>query len=251
MRPAPRITKRGMRTRLPGGCRARYNPPDRDSIHPVKTPMRAPFCLSRAALGLAAVLSLAACGGEPDTEVSEPAAQSGEAAPQPAEQPPAGDSGAQQIPSPRDTAELRIGSDRIFVDYGRPSVRGRTIMGGLVPYGEVWRTGANAATTLVTSRGLRIGDTAVPAGTYTLYTLPGESAWQLIINRQTGQWGTEYNQGQDLARIPMQVERLPQPVEQFTIDLEPAGSENAFTLALRWENVRASVRGQIDQTGAN
>ena len=77
-------------------------------------------------------------------------------------------------------------------------------MGGLVPYGQVWRTGANAATTLVTPRDLRIGDTPVPAGTYTLYTLPGESEWQLIINRQTGQWGTEYDQAQDLARIPMQ-----------------------------------------------
>ncbi|HEU0298819.1 MAG TPA: DUF2911 domain-containing protein, partial [Longimicrobium sp.] len=75
-----------------------------------------------------------------------------------------------------------------------------------------------------------------------------EREWQLIINRQTGQWGTEYDQARDLARIPMRVERIDQPVEQFTIDLEP-GSGDAFTLALRWENTRASVQGQVEQPG--
>ncbi|MBW3572787.1 MAG: DUF2911 domain-containing protein [Gemmatimonadetes bacterium] len=165
-------------------------------------------------------------------------------------QPPA-QTPAQRPPpaSPRDTAEMRFANDRIYVDYGRPYMRGRTIMGGLVPYGRVWRTGANAATTLVTTRDLRIGGTPVPAGTYTLYTVPGENEWQLIINRQTGQWGTEYDPAQDLARIPMRVERTPQPVEQFTIDLEP-GSGNAFNLNLRWENTRAWVRGEVVHPGA-
>ncbi len=211
--------------------------------------MHGPISLSRLALGLAVALSLAACGGGEDAEAPEaqPGAQA--AAPQAAEPANAAASQTQQIPSPRDTTEMRFGNDRIFIDYGRPSMRGRAIMGGLVPYGQVWRTGANAATTLVTPRDLRIGDTRVPAGTYTIYTLPGESEWQLIINRQTGQWGTEYDPSQDLARIPMRVERLPQPVEQFTIDLEP-GSGNAFTLGLRWESTRASVQGQIEQPGA-
>jgi hypothetical protein len=206
--------------------------------------------LSRAALGLAAALSLAACGGGEDADAPEPQ-PSAQAAPESSAAPAnAAAPQAQQVPSPRDTTEMRLGNDRIFVDYGRPSMRGRAIMGGLVPYGQVWRTGANAATTLVTPRDLRIGDTRVPAGTYTLYTLPGESGWQLIINRQTGQWGTEYDQAQDLARIPMQVERLPQPVEQFTIDLAP-GSGNAFDLGLRWENTRAWVQGQVEQPGAS
>ncbi|HEX2076604.1 MAG TPA: DUF2911 domain-containing protein [Longimicrobium sp.] len=211
--------------------------------------MHGTISLSRMALGLAAALSLAACGGARDTEASEPAGQSAQPAPQPMRQPAeranAPAPGQEQVVSPRDTAEMRFANDRIFIDYGRPSMRGRTIMGGLVPYGRVWRTGANAATTFVTPRDLRIGGTRVPAGTYTLYTLPGESEWQLIINRQTGQWGTEYDQSQDLARIPMRVERLAEPVEQFAIDLEP-GSGNVFNLALRWENTRAWVRGQVD-----
>ncbi|HEV3049624.1 MAG TPA: DUF2911 domain-containing protein [Longimicrobium sp.] len=187
----------------------------------------------------ALVLSLAACSGQeeaPAPQAQPSATQGVPAAAQPQGQQPA----AQQIPSPRDTVELRFGSDPVLVDYGRPSMRGRTIMGGLVPYGQVWRTGANAATTFVTSRDLRMGGVNVPAGTYTLYTLPGETEWQLIINRQTGQWGTEYDQAQDLARIPMQVEKLPQPVEQFTIDLQPK-SGSAFNLDLRWENTRAWV----------
>lgn len=205
---------------------------------------------SRMAFGLAAALSLAACGGARDTDASEPAGQSAQPASRPAEQANAAAPGQQQVLSPRDTAEMRFGNDRVFIDYGRPSMRGRTIMGGLVPYGRVWRTGANEATTFVTPRDLRIGEARVPAGTYTLYTLPGESEWQLIINRQTGQWGTEYDPSQDLARIPMRVERLAQPVEQFTIDFEP-GSGNVFNLALRWENTRAWVRGQIDQPAAH
>ncbi len=128
----------------------------------------------------------------------------------------------------------------IFVDYGRPYMRGRVIMGGLVPYGEVWRTGANEATHLVTGADLRIGDTTVPAGTYTLYTIPAEDGWQLIVNRQTGQWGTQYDAGQDLARIPMRTTRMDEPVEQFTVRVDPRG-EREGALVLEWENTRAEV----------
>jgi hypothetical protein len=188
----------------------------------------------RAALAAAAVLSIGACSSSPEPG-AEPA-DAPAATPAPAAQtqtPPA----AQQAPaSPRDTAEMTYANERIYVDYGRPSMRGRTIMGGLVPYGRVWRTGANAATTFVTPRDVRIGETLVPAGTYTLYTLPGEQAWQLIINKQTGQWGTEYDQAQDLARIPMKVERTAAPVEQFTIQLVPGTG-----LVMEWENTRLSV----------
>ena len=154
--------------------------------------------------------------------------------------------GAQQgqqrpILSPRDTVSLELGTGRrIYIDYGRPSMRGRRIMGGLVPYGRVWRTGANAATTLVTDVDLELGGTSVPRGTYTLYTIPTAGGWTLIVNRQTGQWGTQYEPARDLARIPMQVGRLRAPVEQFTIALE-RGRAGAGTLALEWETTRATL----------
>jgi hypothetical protein len=200
---------------------------------------------SRAALAAAAVLSVAACS--PGTPEAEPGAQA-ESQPTPAAQPQP-QAGATQPPaSPRDTAAMTYAGERVYVDYGRPSMRGRTIMGGLVPYGQVWRTGANAATTLVTTRDWRIGGTLVPAGTYTLYTLPGETEWQLIVNRQTGQWGTEYDQAQDLARIPMRVERTAAPVEQFTINLV-AGSP--AQLVMEWENTRASVAMEPASPGAS
>lgn len=193
-------------------------------------------------LTAATLLASAACtSGAPEAEPaaqaetqSAPAAEAQAAAPQ-------------QPASPRDTAAFTFAGERVLVDYGRPFMRGRTIMGGLVPYGQVWRTGANAATTLVTPRDLRIGGTAVPAGTYTLYTLPGESEWQLIINRQTGQWGTEYDAAQDLARVPMQVERTAAPVEQFTIMLEPGSP--AASLRMEWENTRVSVPVEIVTPG--
>lgn len=202
--------------------------------------------LSRAALLTAAALFAACSGGQSDAEPEAQAPPADSAAPAAQAQPSAA---AQPPASPRDTAEARVAERRIYVDYGRPFMRGRTIMGGLVPYGQVWRTGANAATTFVTDVDLRIGEAAVPAGTYTLYTLPGESEWQLIVNRQTGQWGTEYDAAQDLARIPMRVERTPAPVEQFTITLRPAAG-NVVDLVMEWESTRASVPMRLVLPGA-
>jgi hypothetical protein len=128
----------------------------------------------------------------------------------------------------------------VTIDYSRPSMRNRKIFGGLVPYDKVWRTGANAATSLKTDAALNIGGTNVPAGNYTLYTLPGQSQWMLIVNKQTGQWGTKYDQGQDLARIPMKVTQASSPMEQFTISLDKSGDDSA-ALKLAWENTVASV----------
>jgi hypothetical protein len=148
---------------------------------------------------------------------------------------------AQQPPlSPPGTASVKIGAATITIDYGRPSIRGRKIMGGLVPYDKVWRTGANAATTLKTDAALDLGGAVVPAGTYTIYSWPGEKAWKLIVNKQTGQWGTQYDEKQDLARVDLKVEVLPAPVELFTITLAAAGA-NAGTLTLEWESTRLSV----------
>lgn len=144
------------------------------------------------------------------------------------------------LPSPPATADVMLKGQQISISYSRPSMRGRKIMGGLVPYGEVWRTGANEATTLTTPVDLKIGGTNVPAGKYTLWTLPTETEWKLIINKQTGQWGTEYDQSQDFARVKMQKTSLSQPVEQFTISWDKKSGDSA-DLVLEWEKTRVSV----------
>jgi hypothetical protein len=143
-------------------------------------------------------------------------------------------------PSPPAAAEVTLKGKKITIDYSRPSLRGRKVGTDLAPYGKVWRVGANEATTLTTAANLDIGGVKVPAGTYTLYALPAESGWKLIINKQTGQWGTEYHQEQDLARVDMKTSALPQQVEQFTISFDKKGDDTA-SLQLDWENTRVSV----------
>ena len=143
--------------------------------------------------------------------------------------------------SPPGEASVKFDDGKtVTIKYSRPSMRGRKIYGELVPYGKVWRTGANAATSLTTDTALAIGGTTVPAGNYTLYTVPGEKSWQLIVNKQTGQWGTKYDEGQDLARIPMKVSQLPSGLETFTISLDKSGAKSA-TLKLDWELTSATV----------
>jgi hypothetical protein len=143
--------------------------------------------------------------------------------------------------SPPGQAELTFADGKtVTIDYNRPSMRGRKIFGDLVPYDRVWRTGANAATSLKTDVDLDIGGTTVPKGSYTLYTLPGANRWQLIVSKQTGQWGTVYNQGQDLARIPMQVAQRSSGLETLTISFDKTGGSSAV-LKLEWENTIASV----------
>ena len=141
--------------------------------------------------------------------------------------------------SSRDTVRALLGDARVWIDYGRPHRRGRDIFGNVVPWNEVWRTGANAATQLSTPADLVIGDAAVPAGTYSLWTLPTTSGWKLIVNRQSGQWGTQYDAGRDLVRVDLKVETLPAPVETMTIELAPAGT--GATLVISWDRTRVSV----------
>ncbi len=129
------------------------------------------------------------------------------------------------------------------IEYSRPSLRGRK-METLTPYGQVWRTGANEATTFTTEADLNVGGTNVPAGNYTLYTLPSEGTWKLIINKQTGQWGTVYDEAQDLARIDMQKGQIKEAVEQFTIAFDKKSADTA-DLVLTWENTRISVPVQL------
>jgi hypothetical protein len=143
--------------------------------------------------------------------------------------------------SPPAKAEATLNGKKVSIDYAAPSKRGRAIMGELVPYGKVWRTGANAATSLKTEGDLMIGTVHVPAGSYTLYTIPGEKEWTLIISKQTGQWGSDYDESKDLGRTKMTVKALAAPTETFVIAIAPNGP-NAATLRLAWENVEATTR---------
>jgi hypothetical protein len=137
--------------------------------------------------------------------------------------------------SVRDTARATVGGADVWVDYSRPMKRGRVIFGDVVPWNTPWRTGANAATQFNTSADLLIGGTTVPAGKYTLWTLPTPAGWLLIINKQTGQWGTEYHAEQDLVRVDAKVETLATPVEQFVIAFEPG------IITFTWDRTKVSV----------
>src|SRR5256714_2986002 len=141
--------------------------------------------------------------------------------------------------SPPDSVRASVGGAALSVRYSRPSTRGRVIFGTVVPWNQVWRTGANQATVLETSADLTLAGTAVPAGKYSLWTLPSPAGWKLIVNKNTGQWGTDYNAQYDLARLDMKVDKLAQPVEQFTIRVDPEG--NGGVLKLEWERTRASI----------
>jgi Protein of unknown function (DUF2911) len=141
--------------------------------------------------------------------------------------------------SPPATASGTLNGKTISIAYSQPSMRGRKIMGGLVPYGQVWRTGANSSTTLTTDVDLMIGDVKVPKGKYSIYSLPTDGTWKLIINKQTGQWGTEYHAEQDLARVGMKKESLSTPVETFVISFEPLTDPKQITF--QWENTKLSV----------
>jgi DUF2911 family protein len=141
--------------------------------------------------------------------------------------------------SPRDTVRATAAGAALWIDYGRPGKRGRAIYGSVVPYGEVWRTGANAATQFRTDKALAFGGSVVPAGFYTLWTLPTAGGWKLIINSETGQWGTERKADKDLYTLEMKVTALPEAVERFTIHVDP--TTTGGVLNLDWDTTRASA----------
>jgi Protein of unknown function (DUF2911) len=144
-------------------------------------------------------------------------------------------------PSPPAKAECKLsGGKSVTIDYSSPRAKGRKVYGGLVPFDKVWRAGANEATTFVTDTDLMVGGTPVPAGSYTIFTIPSADKWTLIISKKTGEWGTAYPGPEaDLARIDMKVTKLPSPVENFTIAFDQG--EPACTLRMDWETTRASV----------
>jgi hypothetical protein len=149
--------------------------------------------------------------------------------------------GGKTRPSPPASASCDLGGGKtIKTDYSSPRMKGRKIYGDLVPFGEVWRTGANDATTFVPGADVVVGGKAIPAGSYTLFTVPTADKWTLIINKKTGEWGIPYTyESDELARIDMKVSKLPSPVEDFTIAYDKSGS--GCTLRLDWETTRASV----------
>jgi hypothetical protein len=140
--------------------------------------------------------------------------------------------------SPHETVEWNVGGAKVKIVYGRPFLKGRSV-DTLAPAGKIWRTGADEATTLTTDKGLMFGSLMVPAGTYTLYTVPGATTWQLVVNKQTGQWGTDYDQKQDLGRAELKVEKLAKPVEQVTISFGQANGSP--TINIDWGTVRATA----------
>ncbi len=151
---------------------------------------------------------------------------------------------AQRYTSPPATASTVIDGDHISIEYYAPSMHGRKVMGGLVPYDEVWCTGANWATKITTEADLDINGLKVPKGSYTIWTVPNEKQWMLIINKQTGQFHLDYDKSQDFARVKMNLKTLPAPVETFKIELKPgdsASGNNKGTLSLLWETTDAWV----------
>jgi hypothetical protein len=144
-------------------------------------------------------------------------------------------------PSPPAQTDCALANGtKIHVDYSSPRMNGRKIYGGLVPYGEVWRAGANEATTFVISGDANVGGKNVPAGKYTIFVVPAADKWTLIVNKKTGEWGIPYNyESDELVRADMQVSTLNSPVEDFTIGFDHAGG--TCTLHMDWETTRASI----------
>jgi hypothetical protein len=134
--------------------------------------------------------------------------------------------------SPRETYRARVGDANIWVDYSRPAARGRPIWGGLVPWGDVWRMGANEAAHLATDRRIQLGELTLEPGTYTLFLLPAEDGWTLIVNRATGISGLERDAAQDIGSTPLTVGPAPEPAEQFTLAVRSA--DDGVRLEVRW-----------------
>ncbi len=145
-------------------------------------------------------------------------------------------------PSPPAQAQCKFSDGKtITVDYSSPRMKDRKIFGELVPYGQVWRTGANEATTFVTTTGVTADGRDIPAGSYTIFTVPDQNKWTLIVSKHTGEWGIPYKyESEEIARIPMSVSKTPGPVENFTISFDQGGS--TCTMKLSWEETQASVQ---------
>jgi hypothetical protein len=148
--------------------------------------------------------------------------------------------------SPAGSFKQRVGLTDIEVEYSRPGMKSRKVFGGLVPYGEVWRTGANTATKLSFSGDVKVEGTAVPAGAYALYTIPGEKEWTVILGKVTGQWGAyQYDEKNDQLRVKVKPTALQAPVETMTISVDDVQNGSAM-LAITWDKTRVPVKIETD-----
>lgn len=155
-----------------------------------------------------------------------------------------------QLKTPKDSpvskVEQTVGLSTIKLEYSRPGVKDRKIFGELVPYGSIWRTGANGASTIEFSDDVTIQDSLVKAGKYALFTIPGEKEWTVIFNTETDQWGSyDYKQEEDVLRIKVPVEKLDRVVETFTIDFSKMHN-NGTMINLSWENILISFEVKIE-----
>jgi len=148
--------------------------------------------------------------------------------------------------SPPTSTSVVVGGKKIVVEYYSPQMHGRKIMGGLVPFGEVWCTGANYATKITADADLQMGELKLPKGSYSIWTIPNEKEWTLIINKETGQFHLYYKQQLDFGRTAMKVKKLDAPVEGFRVDLRDNGG-NKGTLALVWETTEAYIPFTVGQ----
>lgn len=149
-------------------------------------------------------------------------------------------------PSPPDSIAVALGGQTVKLCYGRPAARGRRVMGALVPYGQPWRLGANEATTIHLPFAADIGGVRVEPGTYTLYAIPGETEWRLVVNRAVDRWGIPIDDAvrrQDVGAATVRVERLAQPIETLTLRFEPPRPPRGrgTALVIEWERTRVRV----------
>jgi Protein of unknown function (DUF2911) len=147
----------------------------------------------------------------------------------------------QKRASPHETVKAVVDGANVSITYGRPYVKGRKIFGGLEPYGRVWRLGADEATILESDKMLMFGPHHLNPGKISLWAFLDEKQWKLVLNRQVGQWGTDYAPGQDIGRVDMRMEKLATPVEQLTITIDKNPAGKGGVLVVQWENTKASV----------
>jgi Protein of unknown function (DUF2911) len=150
--------------------------------------------------------------------------------------------------SPTCTLKQRVGLTDIEIVYSRPGVKNRTIFGGIVPYGQVWRTGANGATKVTFSTSVKLNGTEIPAGTYALFTIPGEDEWTIIINKGAAQWGAfQYDEKADVARFKVTPMQLAEQIETFTIEFNRIRDESAV-MNLVWDHTVVPIKLEIELT---
>lgn len=152
----------------------------------------------------------------------------------------ANDKNGKPLPSPRMLTSAQVGKAKIDVDYGAPVIKGRKLS-EVAPADKIWRTGANEATSFTTSGDLMVGSQHVPAGKYTLYTMPTSDGWWLVINKQTGQWGLTYNKDQDLGRVKLTESKVASPQSSFAITIENIKGNNA-ELHIKWGDTDLSTK---------